>query len=353
MVHLKSGAVGSKILLTTRDRKVVEIMKSRHIFKLGMLSEAESWSLFLKSSGWVEEDLGSDYIKVGKVILNRCSGVPLAIRTLGGILYENKKISIWKAIGQSDLWTDESIEDRVFASLKLSFIHLPDELKQCFTLCSIFPKGTKIYKDRLISQWVAHGFINSMNGMQPEDIGSGYFDSLVKVGFLQDPSKDWLTEQLVCKMHDLIHDLSRHILQDEVVTCPPSNMIANHTQRCRYLSTTSCPEKVHRNSFHKAHALFISGGNPKFDKPVKKSSSVRSVVLDYTENTPFPQFTLKFEYIGYLEIHKLGCTKFLEAISSCWNLQSLHLISCNGLVVLPDSIGKLKKLRILEVEFCL
>ncbi|KAG2556415.1 hypothetical protein PVAP13_8NG081201 [Panicum virgatum] len=351
MVHLKSGAVGSKILLTTRDRKVAEIVKSRHIFKLGMLSEAESWSLFLKSSGWVEKDLGSEYIKVGKVILNRCSGVPLAIKTLGGILYENKEISIWKAIGQSDLWTDESIEDRVFASLKLSFIHLPDELKQCFTLCSIFPKGTKIYKDRLISQWVAHGFINSMNGKQPEDIGSGYFDSLVKVGFLQDPTEDWMTKQLVCKMHDLIHDLSRHILQDEVVTCPPSNMIANHTQRCRYLSLTSCPEKVHRNSFHKAHALFISGGNPKFDKPVKKSSSVRSVVLDYTEYTPFPQFTLKFEYIGYLEIHKLGCTKFLEAISSCWNLQSLHLIRCNGLVALPESIGKLKKLRILELNF--
>ncbi|XP_039824847.1 disease resistance protein RGA2-like [Panicum virgatum] len=351
MVHLKSGAVGSKILLTTRDRKVAEIVKSRHIFKLGMLSEAESWSLFLKSSGWVEEDLGSEYIEVGKVILNRCSGVPLAIRTLGGILYENKEISIWKAIGQSDLWTDESIEDRVFASLKLSFIHLPDELKQCFTLCSIFPKGTKIYKDRLISQWVAHGFINSMNGKQPEDMGSGYVDSLVKVGFLQDPSEDQSTKQLVCKMHDLIHDLTRHILQDEVVTCIPNNMIANRNQRCRYLSLTSCPEKVHKNSFHKAHALFISRGNPIFDKPVMKSSSVRSVVLDYTENTPFPQFTLKFEYIGYLEIHNLGCTKFLEAISSCLNLQSLHLIKCKGLVALPESIGKLKKLRILELNF--
>ncbi|XP_039822560.1 uncharacterized protein LOC120684742 [Panicum virgatum] len=91
--------------------------------------------------------------------------------------------------------------------------------------------------------------------------------------------------------------------------------------------------------------------NPIFDKPVKTSSSVRSVVLDYTENTPFPQFTLKFEYIGYLEIHNLDCTKFLEAISSCWNLQSLHLITCKGLVALPESIGKLKKLRILELNF--
>ncbi|KAG2560876.1 hypothetical protein PVAP13_8KG095860 [Panicum virgatum] len=94
MVNLKSGAPGSKILLTTRDLKVAEIVKSRHIFELGMLSEDESWSLFLKSSGCVEEDLGFQYIEVGKEILNRCSGVPLAIRTLGGILSENKEISI-------------------------------------------------------------------------------------------------------------------------------------------------------------------------------------------------------------------------------------------------------------------
>nr|CAB3491192.1 unnamed protein product [Digitaria exilis] len=84
MVHLNGGAPGSKIMLTTRDRKVSEIVRSRHIFELGLLSNAESWSLFLESSEWVEDDLGSEYIEVGKVILNRCGGVPLAIKILGG-----------------------------------------------------------------------------------------------------------------------------------------------------------------------------------------------------------------------------------------------------------------------------
>jgi len=40
-----------------------------------------------------------------------------------------------------------------------------------------------------------------------------------------------------------------------------------------------------------------------------------------------------------------------EAISGCWNLQSLHLIRCKGLVELPESIGKLKKLRTLGLNF--
>jgi len=274
MVLLKSGAPGSKILLTTRDQKVAEIVKSRHIFELVLLSEAESWSLFVKSSGYVEEDLGSKYIEVGKEILNRCSGVPLAIRTLGGILCEKMEISVWSAIRDSGLWTNQSKTGRVFASLKLSFIHLPDELKQCFILCSIFPKGSELYKDRLIAQWIAHGFISSMDGVQPEVFGSDYFDSLVKVGFLRYSYEDWMTDEVVFKIHDLIHDLSRHILEDELVTCLPSNMIANHTQRCRYISLTSFAKKVHGSSFDKIHALFVSNSNPIFQYLINQLSGV-------------------------------------------------------------------------------
>jgi len=88
---------------------------------------------------------------------------------------------------------------------------------------------------------------------------------------------------LVCKMHDLIHDLTRHILQNEVVTYLSSISTANHTHKCRYLSLTSCPEKVDKSSFDRVHSIFISGTNLVSDNPVKKSSYIRSVVLDYTK----------------------------------------------------------------------
>ena len=38
-----------------------------------------------------------------------------------------------------------------------------------------------------------------------------------------------------------------------------------------------------------------------------------------------------------------------EAISGCWNLQTLHVMHCKGFTGLPESIGKLKKLRTLEL----
>lgn len=349
MVHLQDRSIGSRILLTTRDRKVAEVVKSKQIHELVFLTESESWSLFLKCSGWVEDDLGSEFIQLGKEILKKCGGVPLAIRTIAGVLCEKREISTWRAIRGSDLWNVGSVNDRVFASLKLSYIHLADKLKQCFTFCSIFPKGYVINKDRLVAQWIAHGFITPMKEEQPKDIASEYFDSLVKAGFfLQDTIEEF---GYLYKMHDLIHDLAQYCEKNEVVTSRPNSMSTYQTHKCRYLSLTSGNEKVKRGLLDKVHALYMSDGNLSFDKPVKKSCYIRSVILDNENCTTFPPVLLKFEFLGYLEIHGVDCKKLPEAISGCWNLQSLHFIRCSGFVMLPESVGKLKKLRTLELNY--
>jgi len=350
MLHVNTGAPGSKILLTTRNQKVAGAVKSTHIFHLTFLSDYESWSLFLKCSGWAEKDLGSEFIWVGKEIVKRCGGVPLAIKTLGSVLYDKKDINTWKAIKESNLWNVETINERVFASLKLSYFHLADNLKQCFTFCSIFPKGYKIIKNHLIAQWMAHGFINTMNKGDPEDIGSDYFDSLVKVGFLQDSFQIWYNDQLVYKMHDLIHDLTRLVLQDELATSVPNTITTNCTPRCRYLSLMSSAEKVGKGLFDKVRAIYVYGGDTSFDKSIKSSFYIRSVIL---QSTVVGQFSiLKSEYLGYLEICHISFTEFPEAISGCWNLQALHVMYCGGFMRLPESIGKLRKLRTLELLIC-
>ncbi|TVU26292.1 hypothetical protein EJB05_28831 [Eragrostis curvula] len=349
MVLLKSHAPGSKLMLTTRDHKVAEAVKSRHIFELAFLSVAESWSLFLKSSGRMEEDLSPEFIHVGKEIVNKCSGVPLAIKTIGGILSEKREISTWRALKQSNLWNEENTERKVFASLKLSYIHLKDHLKQCFTFCCIFPKGCRINKNYLIEQWIAHGFIKQVMDEQPEITGREYFNSLVKVGFFQDPLESWDGNGVVYKMHDLIHDLTRYILQSDLETSLPTNMTKDSTQKCRYLSLASCSENDERVFFDKVRALYVFEGNPSLDKLVKKSRYICSVVLHCAIRTPFPLFIVKLHYLVYLEIHNVSCTELPEAISGCWNLQSLHFIGSSGFETLPKSIGKLKKLRALEL----
>jgi hypothetical protein len=39
-------------------------------------------------------------------------------------------------------------------------------MKQCFTICSVFPKGYKIDKEQLIDLWIAHDMIIPEAGVE-------------------------------------------------------------------------------------------------------------------------------------------------------------------------------------------
>jgi hypothetical protein len=349
MLHLKAGAAGSRILLTTRSQEVAEKMNSTLLYNLQALSVDDSWKLFLQSSGRDKEDLDSEFIDIGKDIVRKCGGVPLAVKALGGIVGSKKEINSWRAVKESELW---DIDDRVFTSLWLSYFHLPAYLQQCFLLCSIFPRGYLIDKDYLIAQWIAHGLVIPLNDLeQLEDVGNDYFDSLLKISFLQDTVQDKYTTVVTCKMHDLVHDLARRILRHEI-TVTPEKAIYDPSQSCRYISLTKCIKNIDRKLIRKARALYVCDGAFIFDKPIKKSNHVRSVILEhvYTSSLSPAIAILKFEYLGYLRMTHLQSETLPEAISCCWNLQALHVTDCHELLRLPESIGKLKKLRSLDLS---
>ncbi|PHT39140.1 hypothetical protein CQW23_22713 [Capsicum baccatum] len=78
---LISEAKGSKILLTTRSNVVAKVSGSVHKHKLGDLSEEEAWRLFEKMAfGCNKESKNSNLVEIGKEIVRKCGGVPLAIR---------------------------------------------------------------------------------------------------------------------------------------------------------------------------------------------------------------------------------------------------------------------------------
>ncbi|XP_031253907.1 putative disease resistance protein RGA3 [Pistacia vera] len=209
----------SKILVTTRSKQVAKIIsKPSLIYDLKSLTDDASWSLFTKLA--FEDGIEpkcSKLVEIGKHIVARCVGVPLAVRTIGRLLYENNKESYWLHFMEDELIKiDEQEESDIIPTLKLSYDNLPSHLKQCFAYCSLFPKDFEIDKESLINLWMAQGFLQSPYANQSlEDIGHEYFVNLVSRSFFQDVTYE--NYPVTCKMHDLMHDLATLVAKPECI----------------------------------------------------------------------------------------------------------------------------------------
>ncbi|MBA0789319.1 hypothetical protein Gotri_026478, partial [Gossypium trilobum] len=91
---LMGGAKGSRIIVTTRSLKVAKITSKCQPHVLKGLSDDDAWSLF-KEIAFEQistDSPSSEFVEIGKQILERCGGVPLVIRTIAGTLsFKNSK----------------------------------------------------------------------------------------------------------------------------------------------------------------------------------------------------------------------------------------------------------------------
>ncbi|KAL8511279.1 hypothetical protein ACS0TY_017916 [Phlomoides rotata] len=71
---------------------------------LTMLSEEECWLLFKLRAFGLENDQHLNLETMGKRILKKCVGVPLAAKALGGLLQFKREEKEWIRVEESNLW---------------------------------------------------------------------------------------------------------------------------------------------------------------------------------------------------------------------------------------------------------
>ncbi|XP_058183936.1 putative disease resistance RPP13-like protein 1 [Rhododendron vialii] len=214
------GSKGSKVIVTTRDMDVVSTMKQTspcHTHHLSGLSLDYSLTLFRKKAfangGPIETQ---SLLVIGRRMLQRCEGVPLAINALGGVLQTKKYQSEWESIEKSGLCSALGDRNGILPVLRLSFDDLPSpSLKRCFGYCSVFPKDKIIIKDKLIQLWMALGYLQppSRTNLEVEDIGNEYFNILLRRSLFQEVKLDEYNNIISCKMHDVVHDLAIEVFE--------------------------------------------------------------------------------------------------------------------------------------------
>ncbi|XP_044495821.1 putative disease resistance protein RGA3 isoform X2 [Mangifera indica] len=84
---LKNGSYGSKVLITTRNERVASIMGSVAPIIMEQLAQEECWLLFSQLAFFGRSLEECEKLeKIGREIVAKCKGLPLAAKTIGNLL---------------------------------------------------------------------------------------------------------------------------------------------------------------------------------------------------------------------------------------------------------------------------
>ncbi|XP_078152634.1 putative disease resistance protein RGA1 [Carex rostrata] len=132
LVPFKEAKVVS-ILVTTRNKKVAKVMQTTTYFSPTNLPEDSCWQLFQHYAFSGTNYTGQTLFlkrKMGREILRKCDGLPLAVKLIASLLRHETNEEDWREILESDIWELNSSND-IFPALQISYDHLPPHLKPC------------------------------------------------------------------------------------------------------------------------------------------------------------------------------------------------------------------------------
>jgi hypothetical protein len=391
-VVLMDGARGSRILVTTsnevvartiRQESVAKIIGTVESYPLKGLDEDESWSLFkLKAFEKGQEPKNSNIVALGKEMVGKCSGVPLAITTIGSLLGSKNSEKEWLSFKNNELSKISQEENGIIPTLKLSYDHLPSHLKHCFAYCCLFPKDYEFRISELVMHWIAQGFVLSSDDENRclEEVGNEYLKDLLWRSFFQEAQMDEFGDVWRCKMHDLMHDLAISVAGSLIATLDDKK--TNVDKKNRHVSLLVGYDR-HISSLCQASRmrtiLFFNGYKYKIDcdelfssfkflrmldlsrknldsvpSSIGELKHLRHLDLSGNQNLDFvPSSIGELKHLRHLDLSwKKKMKKLPDSITNLHNLQTLGLKCCFLLQELPRDIKKLVNLNHLEIDDC-
>ncbi|CDP13075.1 unnamed protein product [Coffea canephora] len=341
-----STTKGSWCLLTTRLEPVANAVP-RHLqmndgpYFLGKLSGDECWSI-IKRRMLVGEEVPKELEALKKQILKKCDGLPLVASLIGGLLLNNGKDE-WQSIVVESLWNEDQTEiDQI---LKVSFDHLsPLSVKKCFAYCSIFPQDIELREDELIEHWVAEGFVlpTQKNNRMMEETGGEYLRILSQNSLLEKDRYLALESRgTYYKMHDLVHDFAKSILNPES---------SNQDHYLALDSFEGLAENVRRNKAASIRSLFLHlrGGISADMNMLSRFKHLHVLKLSGYDVEFLPSSIGKLLHLRLLDISSSGIRSLPESLCKLYNLQTLTMSNGSLERGFPKGMSDLISLRHLK-----
>ncbi|KAK8276926.1 hypothetical protein V6Z12_D10G231200 [Gossypium hirsutum] len=294
--------------------------------------------------------------EVAEKIVTKCNGLPLAAKTLGGLLRTNVDLDAWEDILQSDIWKLSEHQSGIIPALQLSYHHLPPHLKRCFAYCSILPKDYEFGEEEIILLWRAQGLLQEAQDKQCiDDLGRKYFRDLVSRSLLQMSIRD--NSRYV--MHDLINDLAQSIAGEVCFRMEGNQKVSKHARHLSYMQNLfdgikkfeGICEAQQLRTFLPLRLSKDRGGYLRWLRVL----SLRGYKIE-----ELPDFVGNLKHLRYLDFSQTSIKKTL-LLKNCINLEKLPLemenlvnlchldiTGSNKLEGMPSNVGKLADLQTLS-----
>ncbi|BFG19408.1 hypothetical protein CerSpe_056820 [Prunus speciosa] len=365
MGALQNSAIGSRILVTTRKETVATVIRATadHAIHLNILSDQDCLQLFNKIA-FFNRERDDQLEDIGRKIVKKCNGLPLAAKTLASLMLYKKTRKEWLDVLDSKIWDLEEVEQEVFRSLFLSYYELSLAVRRCLLYCATFPKDYVFEKDDLIDCWMSQEYL-SMKGDKEKErfIGQNCFDNLVMRSFFQDFVKDRVNDDIIgCKMHDIVHDFVQFLTKNECFimevaeSCNEKNMVVDNKVRHLNIMSTyndSFPISIYNCKGLRTLVISTSKLPPLPSDSFSKLKSIRTLKLNENSIKEVPESIGGLVHLRYLDLS--GNEKLEElpnSVGNLFNLETLRLIKCRGLRELPVCLRKLVNLKHLYIWGC-
>ncbi|KAK1283714.1 putative disease resistance RPP13-like protein 1 [Acorus calamus] len=340
----------SRVLITTRNGEIAAQMGAAHTHEMKVLSDDDAWSVLCKAinQGGDTREIDQSVEEVGKKIIEKCKGLPLAIKVIGGVLKGKERTkTAWEFVLSSDIWSNPS--SQIMPVLQLSYIELPPYLKPCFLYCSLFSEDYEISRTKLIRMWIAEGFVKADGELSMEDQAEMYHQELVARSLLQFVNYNSFEMDTECKMHDLVRDMAISLTRG-FHSLPQDSKGAS--LKPRRLSISRAEQFKELKEIPLRSLLFFCDSATGIAQELfVKLKYLRVLNLSRSSIDRLPNSIGKLAQLRYLDLSYTGITELPDSLCNLQYLQTLLLQGCYRLTKLPTDLRRLQALRHLITEY--
>ncbi|RZB51271.1 Disease resistance protein RPM1, partial [Glycine soja] len=246
-----------------------------------------------------------EYEDVGLEMVRKCERLPLAIVALVVFYIANVKVHL----------NGQYLKRKI----GLSYDDFLFNLRSCLLYFRMYPEDYEVKSGRLITQWIAEGFVKHENGRTLEEVAQQHLMELITTSLVQVSSFTIDDKVKGCRVHDLIHEMILGNIKD--------------TWICLYIDE-------HNQLVSSAIVRRLTIGSDSNDLIENtERSRIRSVLIFTKQKLP--------EYLisGILEKYiPLKIESLPKSIGKLQNLETLD-VRQTKVFQIPKEISKLLKLR--------